>query len=366
MDVAALKVVELRAELKKRGQPTTGRKAELAARLRAHLDAKATTTTTTTTTKAKAKASKAERAPTARPPAPRPKRRALRTWVKVVAPLLVAIALEASHGLLETFVAWQHDYFAVGVDPCSGAEYDVAIVLGHDVMPNGDVSPPLAARVDAGVKLFCEGTAKNLLFSGASGGDPAATISEANAMMNHALRRAKALKCERPTTPAFKVDTRLYTRGSFLLRDSKGNELRMSERHGGCEGQDLDSGCAPFRWVMEESSTSTRENAIYALTECGKRNWTKVAVVTNRFHQWRADGAFHVVRVEISPIASGMENDPWIRTRTIRIPREVESATMFPPLRDGFVARFRELWRAQYNVAREVAAIAKYNLWRWV
>jgi hypothetical protein len=51
---------------------------------------------------------------------------------------------------------------------------------------------------------------------------------------------------------------------------------------------------------------------------------------------------------------------------TARMPAELELTTQFPPPGWGFIARSRELWRAQWNVVREVAAIALYFARGWI
>ena len=51
---------------------------------------------------------------------------------------------------------------------------------------------------------------------------------------------------------------------------------------------------------------------------------------------------------------------------TAHMPAELELTTQFPPPGWGFIARSRELWRAQWNVVREVAAIALYFARGWI
>ena len=75
-----------------------------------------------------------------------------------------------------------------------------------------------------------------------------------------------------------------------------------------------------FHWVLEESSTSTRENALFTLEECRRRGWSRVAVVTNRFHQFRAERVFRKAAK-----ALGLE------VVTARMPLKLEMTTQFPP-----------------------------------
>jgi hypothetical protein len=49
----------------------------------------------------------------------------------------------------------------------------------------------------------------------------------------------------------------------------------------GVEGPRVEPGLA-FHWVLEESSTSSRENAMFSLEECIRRGWSDVLVVHPR------------------------------------------------------------------------------------
>lgn len=95
------------------------------------------------------------------------------------------------------------------------------------------------------------------------------------------------------------------------------------------DGDDPD-GAASFHWVLEESSTSTRENALYALEECVRRGWSEAVVVTNRFHQWRAGRVFIAAAEElraarVSTRAKEEEGgSSVVRVRVARMPPELE------------------------------------------
>jgi hypothetical protein len=122
-----------------------------------------------------------------------------------------------------------------------------------------------------------------------------------------------------------------------------------------------------FDWVLEESSTSTRENAVFSLEECHRRGWRRVAVVTNRFHQWRAERTFlAAAREAAARAAEAGTKAGGLQIFSARMPPELELTTQFPPPGRGFFARSKELWRAQWNVVREVAAIALYFARGWI
>ena len=46
------------------------------------------------------------------------------------------------------------------------------------------------------------------------------------------------------------------------------------------------------RWLNEEASTSTRENAVFSLQMAQERGWSSVLVVTSPFHQRRSQLTF--------------------------------------------------------------------------
>lgn len=146
------------------------------------------------------------------------------------------------------------------------------------------------------------------------------------------------------------------------MTDRLGGSLRVREMSGGgyIDTEVVETGGSPtvaprFHWVLEESSTSTRENALFTLEECRRRGWSRVAVVTNRFHQFRAERVFRKAAK-----ALGLE------VVTARMPLKLEMTTQFPPPGWGALARVRELWRGQFNVLREMAAIALYAVQGWI
>jgi len=137
------------------------------------------------------------------------------------------------------------------------------------------------------------------------------------------------------------------------LVDEKGAPLRVREMFGGGgdsgEWKDSDleaAGAAAFHWVLEESSTSTRENALYSLQECRRRGWARVAVVTNRFHQFRAKRVFEVAAAEMALEGGGAGGAPVaVTVQVAYMPPALETAVQFPPRGAGAVLRARELWR---------------------
>ena len=87
------------------------------------------------------------------------------------------------------------------------------------------------------------------------------------------------------------------------------------------------------------------------------RGWRRVAVVTNRFHQFRSGRVFakaaeqrHPGYFEVVAVAD--------------VPLEVEDGVMPPP--GAFKARLGELVRAEWNMVRELAAIVLYRHRGWI
>lgn len=116
-------------------------------------------------------------------------------WVAIIA-TVVALCVDTLP--VEHLVASQHSLFAAG-DVNANAFHeipaDVAVVLGYS-LDHGVPTRPLEARVRLGVRLFCSGRARNILFSGAEGENAGVLLTEAFAMaslaktlllMNHSL-----------------------------------------------------------------------------------------------------------------------------------------------------------------------------------
>jgi len=234
---------------------------------------------------------------------------------------------------------------------------DVAVVLGYALEPSGVPTRPLRARVELGVRLFCSGVAKNIIFSGAAGEDSAVRATEADAMRTLAValmadktsfvdaakkasedsrwtasasstlhgqsaaaaggsgvrsqwRCPVTIPNPRPivgtacTQRADKTGASLRVRempGTFTRVRGDGDDDRGRNEDGGhaggeatvnfikeekyveegVEGPGVEPGLA-FHWVLEESSTSSRENAMFSLEECIRRGWSDVLVVHPR------------------------------------------------------------------------------------
>ncbi|MDC1215688.1 hypothetical protein N8152_02545, partial [bacterium] len=76
------------------------------------------------------------------------------------------------------------------------------------------------------------------------------------------------------------------------------------------------------------------ENAVFSLEECRRRGWRRVAVVTNRFHQWRAERTFRVAAREAEAREEGGESygeSDTFKIFTAEMPLELERTTQFPP-----------------------------------
>ena len=298
-------------------------------------------------------------------------------WVAVVASV-VALCVDTLP--LEHLVSAEHLFLSgdtASFDAISPEDpVDVAVVLGYSLQ-DGVPTLPLVARVHLGVRLFCSGRARNILFSGAEGQDAGAFGTEAHAMarfavtllsMNHSLDSGRGARCA-PPLEEYPRRVALHAVDITPVRDRRGQPLRVRELSGGAVF-DSDLGTVAredFDWVLEESSTSTRENAVFSLEECHRRGWRRVAVVTNRFHQWRAERTFRTAAREAAARAAEARTVvEGFQIFTAHMPAELELTTQFPPPGWGFIARSRELWRAQWNVVREVAAIALYFARGWI
>ncbi|HTH16146.1 MAG TPA: YdcF family protein [Magnetospirillum sp.] len=111
--------------------------------------------------------------------------------------------------------------------------YDVAIILGARIEPDGSPSPAMARRVAHGVELLRQGRARALLMTG---GPTTASTPEARAM--HAL--ALAL------------------------------------------------GADPDRVHLEERARNTIENALLSVPLVRRHGWRRLLVVTDSFHCLRS------------------------------------------------------------------------------
>lgn len=136
---------------------------------------------------------------------------------------------------------------ARGGRPPMEARYDAIIVAGCRVKPNGQPSNALRRRAALAVRLWSEGLAPTVVFTGGVGDFPP---SEARAAADYAIRE----------------------------------------------------GLAPEAAVLEDRSTSTAENARYAaelLTQLGLPR-ERVLVVTDGYHTMRAAAVFnqHFERVD--------------------------------------------------------------------
>jgi uncharacterized SAM-binding protein YcdF (DUF218 family) len=111
------------------------------------------------------------------------------------------------------------------------------VVLGAGVLPNGQASSSLRERTAHAVALYHRGLAPFIIFTGGIGTYPP---SEAQVASNLAIKMK---------VPRDKV-------------------------------------------LLEDQSTSTRENAQFAAEICRTRGWKKVIVVSQPFHLWRAQRDF--------------------------------------------------------------------------
>jgi len=136
--------------------------------------------------------------------------------------------------------------------------YDVIIVLGAAVWPGGQPSPALQRRVLHAVALMRRGVAAHLLVTGGTGRYPPA---EARVMQRLALAH-------------------------------------------GVPGR---------RILLEEQATSTLESALRCRGILQQRGWSRVLVVTDRYHLARALLAFR--GCGIRAVGSGVPGKPAPRLR---------------------------------------------------
>ncbi|KAF6251770.1 DUF218 domain-containing protein [Scenedesmus sp. NREL 46B-D3] len=140
-----------------------------------------------------------------------------------------------------------------------GQQLDYGVVLGYALHKNGSCTQPLHSRVEVGLRLYQQGVVSRVIFSGAHPGAGLRGVSEAHAMVDHALSLA---------------------------------------------GQPPPAG----RWLLEEQSTSTRTNALFSLDIIRQQHQqhqqqqsqqqrqqrqqgqqpSSVVLVTNPFHQLRS------------------------------------------------------------------------------
>lgn len=153
----------------------------------------------------------------------------------------------------------------VAVEPVL-VEYDVAIVLGAKVLPDGSPSPALIRRVGHAVGLARAGTVANLLMSGGPVGHP---IPEARVM----------------------------------------------------RGLALDAGLAPERVHVEERSVNTITNARFTAPILDAQDWRRVLVVTDSYHLPRALYIFR--RHGLAATGSGARPDHPTREWALAHIREV-------------------------------------------
>ena len=239
-------------------------------------------------------------------------------------------AAEVAQGLLADGADFP---LAGGSAPGGGAS---AVVLGFALDRAGRPSPPLEARVREGVQLLRAGRVDRLVFSGGHpGGGLRGGVSEAEVMKGFA-----------------------------------------EEAMAGA----LPRGAA----VLENRSTSTRENALFSLEALaegggGGSGVGEVVVVTSGFHQWRARRAFLraalqlnlPAQVTVAPL--GPDSDfgfsrAFEQTLRRALPRgeawEGASGWLMAPLLPA--AAVLDACAALFHVAREILAIVLYFSKGWV
>lgn len=172
---------------------------------------------------------------------------------RILCPTLSGTGLLALLGLvLFTWLWVQIDRFGQ-VDRARRA--DIIVVLGAKVWPSGQPSDSLARRTLHAVKLYKEGLAATIVFSGGLGTHPP---TEAQA----AARLA------------------------------------------------MDQGVPPEAIVLEEKSHSTEDSAFFVSEIMRARGWQKAIVVSDAYHLWRAKLLFGQAGVEAYPSPAHDERYP--------------------------------------------------------
>ena len=118
------------------------------------------------------------------------------------------------------------------------------------------------------------------------------------------------------------------------------------------------------RWLNEEASTSTRENAVFSLQMAQERGWSSVLVVTSPFHQRRSQWTFLKAAKDLGlqatsggwPVGSREQGDavtaPETRVYMAQAPFLGHMGYSGGPLHDAAV----DVW----DWIREVLAMAYY------
>jgi uncharacterized SAM-binding protein YcdF (DUF218 family) len=181
---------------------------------------------------------------------------------------VIAVACAALLGL-----AWRIDSYGQveGAVPA-----DALVVLGARVLPGGEPDDSLRVRTLKAVRLYQEGIAPYVICTGGVGDNPPAESRVAADL---------AITCG---VPAEKV-------------------------------------------LLEEHSTSTRENAEYAARICRERGWKRVVVVSDPYHLYRARRAFERegLTVSTSPARACRRNRSprlrvfWTLRETLLVLREM-------------------------------------------
>ncbi|KAL6762909.1 hypothetical protein V8C86DRAFT_3130421 [Haematococcus lacustris] len=184
--------------------------------------------------------------------------------------VLCGLTVLAAPGLVSRL----HLLFARSSPLAATQQFDVAVVLGYALFRNGSLTTPLKARVQEGVRLWQEGAAAHIIWSGAQPGPEAGPSSEASAMAAWALALLPS-----PSTIQSEEEKQ-------EKQEEEEEEQQQGQGDGSAQcpgGQQL-----PRSWLLEGRSTSTRENAMFSLALVKSHRWTRILVVTNTFHQLRS------------------------------------------------------------------------------
>ena len=265
---------------------------------------------------------------------------------------------------LERFVQRQHwilaDFdteYSMNVEKTA---FDVAVVLGYRLNERTKAvddrcSYRLKSRVEHAIERFCYRKVENVMFSGASPSprkkkknEEDVVISEAEAMFKYAVEiiaKAPKVRGRHEETYRCPIERETFVpleRGdgfrSYVGRDSKN---------------------VSFKWVLEENSYSTRDNAEKSLLLAKEHGWKSIVVSTSHFHQFRAKRVFKKVISNEKELKRAN-----IELKMLKQTREAELMRYLP--KDGS-ERTTEFFIAEFEFFRELLAIAYYKLIRnWI
>jgi len=225
--------------------------------------------------------------------------------------------------ILDILAGWQHNALSSGPYLPATGHADACIVLGYALCRDGTPSRPLRERVEGAVHLNDQ--VCNLQYM---------------PWITH--------DWELLYTPPPSPDSLSRGRVRYLVFSGghPGGGIRGQSEAAAMEAyaQTISSHIQPERWIMEDKSTSTRENALFSLKFAEDHEWKDVVVATNPFHQLRSRLVFQCACRELFP----PEQQPKVWLARVGMERSRGAQLLYEPL------------LKQYNFFRELLALAWY------